>query len=148
MTDLYRYYDAQGALLYVGIADDWRQRMKQHRYADWFPMAGRLSVEYHPDRRSAAAAELAAIRSEWPLYNVHASPWKTGQWFAWLRWRRLCESGGRVFGNGRKVAGAALAGHERKRHREIREQTERESRLVRTCEYRLAALLRPEASER
>jgi predicted GIY-YIG superfamily endonuclease len=149
MTDLYRHYDAQGALLYVGIADDWQQRLRTHsRTAEWFPRAARLSLEYHPTRESAAAAELAAIRTEWPLYNVFASPWKTGAYLRDQRWiRKTAAIGrGRWFGNGRKVVGAALDAHNRRVWREIDEQVAHVRRLIRTVERALPPVDRDRAA--
>jgi hypothetical protein len=79
VTSLYRYYDRHGALLYVGISEDWELRLKNHqRYSEWFPYAYQLCLEHHRSRKSAQAAEREAIRSEWPLYNVHSSTRKTG----------------------------------------------------------------------
>lgn len=69
-TTLYRAYDAAGHLLYIGIAVDWTHRWNKHRErSPWFGQVKSLSLETHPDRRSAQEAERAAIAAELPLYN-------------------------------------------------------------------------------
>lgn len=70
-TALYRAYDDAGRLLYVGIARNWGRRWAQHSSrAPWYGEVTRLEVEMHPDRLTAAAAELAAIADEHPIHNV------------------------------------------------------------------------------
>lgn len=75
MTTLYRLYDNAGALLYVGIAEHWPTRMKQHaREKAWWVDVVDIKLERHDDRASAEVAEREAIQAEWPLHNiVHAS---------------------------------------------------------------------------
>ena len=72
MTDLYRYYDADGRLLYIGISLNAVARATQHR-ADkhWWNDVARMTVEKIPgDRRHALEVERQAIRDEGPLHNV------------------------------------------------------------------------------
>ena len=72
MTDLYRYYDADGRLLYIGISLNAVARATQHR-ADkhWWNDVARMTVEKIPgDRRHALEVERRAIRDEGPLHNV------------------------------------------------------------------------------
>lgn len=67
---LYRYFDRRGTLLYVGIAKDPDKRDGEHRrMAEWYEYATRRTLEWHPDRRSALDAELAAIHTEEPIFN-------------------------------------------------------------------------------
>lgn len=91
MESLYRAFGADGRLLYVGITADIEARLMQHRNAGalWVPQFESLSVEYYPTRRAARAAEIQAIRTEWPLYNIDHSidPWST-KWLHWLRSQR------------------------------------------------------------
>ncbi|WP_329334683.1 GIY-YIG nuclease family protein [Streptomyces sp. NBC_01352] len=70
-TALYRLYDMPGLLLYVGIAIDPANRLRQH-HADqpWSFAISRQVVDWHPTRAEAAAAETAAIRTEGPVWNV------------------------------------------------------------------------------
>lgn len=68
---MYRYFDANGTLLYVGIAKDPDKRYGEHVSAGarWVPYAASRTVAECPDRESALAAERAAIRDEMPVYN-------------------------------------------------------------------------------
>lgn len=67
---LYRAFDAQGQLLYVGIGQQWQARLKKHRStAPWYWSIEDFSVHWYPDRPSARAAELRALSTEGPLWN-------------------------------------------------------------------------------
>jgi hypothetical protein len=70
-TQLYRHFDASGALLYVGISIDAGVRLKRH---DWATAVARSEITVFPTRAEAAAAEAAAIRTEHPKFNVVHSP--------------------------------------------------------------------------
>ncbi len=71
MTTLYRFFDADDRLLYVGIAGTATQRWEQHaKEKGWWDSVARVTVENHPSRQAAADAERNAIRNESPLYNV------------------------------------------------------------------------------
>lgn len=68
---VYRPYDADGALLYVGISKDFGRRWQQHAGAKpWWPQVERMTVEWHDDEASAQRAEVQAIELEHPRYNV------------------------------------------------------------------------------
>lgn len=69
-TWLYRYYDADGDLLYVGISNEPKVRMIKHVRTAWFRDAVAIFYECYPLRRLAEAAEQMAIRIEDPLHNV------------------------------------------------------------------------------
>lgn len=69
-TALYRRYDADDNLLYVGISDNPRRRGARHRKrSSWAAFAVRAGVEWFPSREAAEAAERAAIETESPLFN-------------------------------------------------------------------------------
>jgi hypothetical protein len=72
---LYRHFDADGALLYVGISNDPGGRRSGHlRNSIWADFADRDEVQWFPDRASAQEAERAAIQAEAPLFNwVHST---------------------------------------------------------------------------
>ena len=74
MTTLYRAYDTAGRLLYVGIAKDVFDRVGQHRTSAWSRHATRLEFIEYPTRDDAAAAELEAIRTEDPVWNIMGRP--------------------------------------------------------------------------
>ena len=68
---LYRYFDAEGRLLYVGIAKDPDKRRREHaNRSPWYPLAATRTLEWFDDRDAALRGERHAIRDESPLYNV------------------------------------------------------------------------------
>lgn len=68
---LYRFRDAAGRLLYVGITADPGTRWKAHAAGKpWWADVARVDVEPQPTREAALAAEKRAIRAERPVHNV------------------------------------------------------------------------------
>lgn len=68
---LYRFYDIQGRLLYVGITLDLGARWAHHsKNKTWWLDVVRGTVEHFEDRPAVLAAEKAAIIAEAPLWNV------------------------------------------------------------------------------
>jgi predicted GIY-YIG superfamily endonuclease len=68
---LYRWFDDQGNLLYIGITVDLRRRIKQHeRSARWYEGAAMMTVEKFDSREAVARAEREAIVAEKPRYNI------------------------------------------------------------------------------
>lgn len=68
---LYRFYDATGALLYVGITADPGARWRKHAHdKPWWHQVAHITLEAHPDRAAVLTAERAAIRRERPLHNI------------------------------------------------------------------------------
>ena len=79
---LYRFFDSQGTLLYVGISRDWISRIGQHqKHADFYSAVAGMTLERFPDRQSVVEAELEAIKNENPLFNRADNPnyrtWQT-----------------------------------------------------------------------
>jgi predicted GIY-YIG superfamily endonuclease len=70
---LYRYYDAQGCLLYVGISFNSAARASQHKaQSSWYSQAATITIENCKDRQTAARKERQAIKIEKPIFNcVH-----------------------------------------------------------------------------
>lgn len=69
-TWLYRWFDADDLLLYIGISDDLSARTGTHaRESSWMDFADRSTKERFEDRSEALASETAAIESEQPLFN-------------------------------------------------------------------------------
>lgn len=66
---LYRLFDAQGLLLYVGIATEPKKRWRSHYATTWWPQVSRKTLEWHDSREDAEKAEATAIRVEHPRYN-------------------------------------------------------------------------------
>jgi hypothetical protein len=70
-TTLYRFLDRDGTLLYVGITGVGTVRWFTHsRQKEWWPEVATVDLEHYQDRAEARAAELAAIRTESPRYNL------------------------------------------------------------------------------
>ena len=70
-TALYRHYDAEGALLYVGISRNPFARLDQHMSTSpWASEIASVALEWFDDRTAALNAERAAISKEIPLYNA------------------------------------------------------------------------------
>lgn len=91
MTTLYRLYDNAGELLYIGIAEHWPSRMKQHaREKAWWDDVANVRLEKHDHRALAEAAEVAAIKAETPRHNVTHNPRAQGterEYLKWLKWQ-------------------------------------------------------------
>lgn len=68
---LYRLFDAEGALLYIGITVDFQTRMRYHRrQKPWWGEVARTETEPFRSRSEALTAEWYAIVNECPKYNV------------------------------------------------------------------------------
>lgn len=68
---LYRFYGADGTLLYVGITKDPGRRFIQHGSSkDWWRNVASIQIEYLDSRDDLASAEREAIRSELPRHNI------------------------------------------------------------------------------
>ncbi|GAA2803283.1 DUF6907 domain-containing protein [Streptomyces showdoensis] len=78
-TALYRLYDAEDRLLYIGITKNLEQRWTGHKYSatssKWWPSVSRKVIEWHPTLEAADAAETAAIVQERPAYNRAKQPY-------------------------------------------------------------------------
>jgi predicted GIY-YIG superfamily endonuclease len=72
---LYRFFDAGGDLLYIGITNDPGRRWGRHATdKPWWIEVDRIELERYPDRTSVLDAEQKAIKEERPRYNVlHAA---------------------------------------------------------------------------
>lgn len=67
---LYRHYDKDGKLLYVGVSNNFEFRTQSHRYTSvWYEQIVRFTVDIYEDRKSVLKAEDLAIKNEEPLYN-------------------------------------------------------------------------------
>ncbi len=69
--ELYRHFDKDGRLLYVGISYCTPERLAGHRGAsDWFDEIVRIEIERYPSRAEAHKAEIEAIKNEKPIHNL------------------------------------------------------------------------------
>lgn len=92
-TTLYRLYDADGVVLYIGIAGNPGKRFEQHaKDKAWWSQVSTIRLDHYAGRALALAAETAAIRSERPRHNIvglptgpvavesNDGPWMVGGW--------------------------------------------------------------------
>jgi hypothetical protein len=84
-TVVYRFFDAEDQLLYVGISDTHRTRWYGHVSKPWWALAVRHTLDWFDDRAEAEAEETRAIREESPIYNIagthaHTTPLAANGW--------------------------------------------------------------------
>ena len=72
---LYRHWDAEGRLLYVGRTHDLHTRHLTHRSSSpWFGEIAEITIQAFDSRWEAAKAERVAIHTENPLHNQRGKP--------------------------------------------------------------------------
>lgn len=76
-TALYRLYDREGALLYVGITNMPNVRFASHSMKSWWKRVTRKDIVWFDNRQQAEQAETKAIHEEQPVFNVAKSPWRS-----------------------------------------------------------------------
>ena len=70
-TDLYRHYDKDNNLLYVGISLNPVIRLMQHRVGSgWYEDIQNITIERFDTEQQARDAERDAIQTENPKYNI------------------------------------------------------------------------------
>lgn len=70
-VSLYRFFDKNDRLLYVGISYSAIARMAQHAQSkSWFGEVARSTIENFGDRQMALREEARVIREEKPHYNI------------------------------------------------------------------------------
>jgi antitoxin (DNA-binding transcriptional repressor) of toxin-antitoxin stability system len=75
-TAVYRLYDADETLLYVGITYDIKTRFADHKAdKEWWPEVSTKEIRWLPDREAAWAEEQRVIHEEHPRYNVASVRW-------------------------------------------------------------------------
>lgn len=68
---LYRFFDSDGDLLYVGLTNNIHGRFSSHAGKQpWWAEVADCRVEFLPSRDALREAEVVAIRAEKPRYNV------------------------------------------------------------------------------
>lgn len=67
---LYRHYDCDDCLLYVGVTTNPKRRLGQHKCTSpWFDEIARVETEQFADHHAALVAEVVAIITEHPVHN-------------------------------------------------------------------------------
>lgn len=68
---LYRFYDADEGLLYVGFSNEpWRRRKEHSVTQPWYPRVRHQSITWYDSEDAARRAETIAIRTERPQFNI------------------------------------------------------------------------------
>lgn len=68
---VYRFFDSEGGLLYVGSSYKITDRVVCHaQLSPWVYAATRIDIEWFPTRLEAQRAERVAIRTEDPRHNI------------------------------------------------------------------------------
>lgn len=89
-TALYRYFDVNRDLLYVGISIDPDERWKQHRYSSkkWPALVSYRTDQWLNSKWEAEEAEIEAIKAEKPRFNgAHNFTEAPIESVAWPRFR-------------------------------------------------------------
>ncbi|SEE48472.1 GntR family transcriptional regulator [Streptomyces sp. 2133.1] len=69
-TALYRLYDTNEVLLYLGISRFPKYRLREHEdNQSWWHLVARTTVEWHENRTVARETEVRATKEEKPLYD-------------------------------------------------------------------------------
>lgn len=68
-TALYRLYDADGNLLYVGITNNPKRWYDHSRDKCWWPEVNRKTIEWFETRKSAERIEKLEVKEDGPKYN-------------------------------------------------------------------------------
>jgi predicted GIY-YIG superfamily endonuclease len=69
-TALYRFFDAEGGLLYIGITASVPSRISEHSRKAWCWQAASVTLDWYPSASLARAAERIAIQTEQPRHNI------------------------------------------------------------------------------
>lgn len=69
-TCVYRLYDAEGALLYVGLTKNPLGRFSKHGAKPWWREVAYKELVWFDNRTDAQVAERQAIFHEEPVHNV------------------------------------------------------------------------------
>lgn len=71
MPSVYRMRNADGELLYIGVSIAVIQRVAQHKVCKgWFYEISHIDIEHFDCLGDAESAEIEAIKSEKPKYNI------------------------------------------------------------------------------
>lgn len=73
MATIYRHFDKEGTLLYIGTTANIFQRMLGHsRQSHWHDQIANITLEHCSSKKEAFKREAEAIFKETPLFNVRS----------------------------------------------------------------------------
>ena len=85
---LYRHFDKDNVLLYIGISYNALARLNQHKSkAYWFKDIANVTIEQFETRKGVEEAELQAIRLEKPKHNIQGVLHTTPEGIV-LKWKK------------------------------------------------------------
>ena len=68
---LYRHFDANNNLLYIGVSSRISQRIKEHSiHSSWWQNVSKITLEHFEIRKEVLEAERNAIIAEQPKHNI------------------------------------------------------------------------------
>ena len=68
---LYRHFDANNNLLYIGVSSRISQRIKEHSiHSSWWKNVSKITLEHFETRKEVLEAERNAIIAEQPKHNI------------------------------------------------------------------------------
>lgn len=92
-TSVYRYYDKNSILIYVGITSAATGRQRQHNMdKEWWKYVHHQSVEHFPDRAHAHKREVELINKFRPPFNKQHNPDHAGAHRLYLEWQNIAPS--------------------------------------------------------
>jgi len=68
--ELYRLFDAENKLLYVGISINALTRFTAHKRTTWWSLVTEIKIERFPNRVALELAEKIIIKAEQPCHNI------------------------------------------------------------------------------
>ncbi len=89
---LYRHWDVNKNLLYVGVSKDALRRLSGHGARIWYLEIATITIEWFPTRKKALEAESKAIKSEKPRFNgrkLDRCSWPVSVRIESRNWKRL-----------------------------------------------------------
>lgn len=89
-TSVYRYYDRDGLLLYVGITGRGTARNAEHnKTKDWWQFVVRQNVDHYRTREEAHTREVELIEDHTPPFNTQHNPAAAAMRAAYFQYRAL-----------------------------------------------------------
>ena len=71
---LYRHYDENDRLLYIGVSNSFFERLSNHKnHSHWFEKVTKIHLEHFDSQEDLLIAEKKAIKKEKPLHNIRYS---------------------------------------------------------------------------
>jgi DNA-binding transcriptional regulator YhcF (GntR family)/predicted GIY-YIG superfamily endonuclease len=131
-TALYRLFDSDGNLLYVGITNNPEYRFGQHRRTKpWWPQVDHNEIRWFDSLEEAAEAEKVTIAAEQPTHNVSANALKIAKSAPPKKrtgYKQIADDLRRAILDGHFAPGARLPGqHQLMRDYDVAESTVRQA---------------------